>query len=106
MTTPSLDGEALDEHIKMLLKKLDGLSQDNSLRAETLQKIWYLLTFGQRPIHSVGSYGGIFDPNRFDRVYNPPPDSNESPGDLIIGGVNFTELVKKLPDKRNQTNDE
>lgn len=61
MTTPALQGEALEEHIRMLIDSVADFPKDSHYRNDVFRKIHHLRNFGQPGYDATGSYGGLFD---------------------------------------------
>jgi len=110
MTTPALQGEALEEHIRMLMDSVADLPKDSHYRDEVFRKIHYLRNFGHQGYDATGSYGGLFDPRGEDGwpidSTNPPPSppllfDNDKSSEI----KKMSDLLLKL-DKKNQANDE
>jgi len=111
MTTPALQGEELEQEIRMLLNSVADLPKDSPDRDVVLRKIHYLRNVGKPGYDATGSYGGLFDPRSEDGwlidLTNPPPLRP-----LFPDNDKFSEYKKKISDlllkhdKTNQTNDE
>ena len=112
MTTPALQGEALEEHIRMLMDSVADYPKDSPYRNEIFRRIHYLRNIGQPGYDATGSYGGLFDPRGEDGwpidSTNPPRRTSRP---LLFDDDKSSE-IKKISDlllkhnKKNQTNDE
>jgi len=112
MTTPALQGEALEEHIRMLMDSVADFPKDSHYRNEVFRRIHYLRNIGQPGYDATGSYGGLFDPRGEDGWLidstNPPPDMSRPllfDNDKSSEIKKMSDLLLKL-DKKNQANDE
>ena len=110
MTTPALQGEALEEHIRMLMDSVADYPKDSPYRNEIFRRIHYLRNIGQPGYDATGSYGGLFDPRGEDGWLidstNPPPlPSLSFDNDKFSEIKKMSDLLLKL-DKKNQANDE